>query len=83
MVTINSWNLLDVKKTHALHLTIALQAALVCSNQACRSLIPRVTDVLTSVTSFIGYIYPLIDAAILTAIYNLCIPLHILLCQIS
>ena len=80
MVKIKWWNLLDVNKTHAMHLTIALQAAPVCSNQACRSLIPRVTDGLTSVTSVIGYIYPLIEATILTAVSHLCMPLHIFRC---
>ena len=41
------------------------------------------SDVLISVTSVIGYIFPLKGAAILTAAYDLLITLCIFLCQIS
>ena len=47
------------------------------------SLIPRVHDVLTSVTSVIGYIHPLVEATILTAVYDVHSTLCIFLCQIS
>ena len=42
-------------------------------------------DVLTSVMSDINYIYPLVEAAILTTMYDLCIALciFVLVCQIS
>ena len=40
-------------------------------------------DILTSVMSVIGYIHTLVEAAILTAVYDLCIVLQIFLYQIS
>ena len=36
----------------------------------------------TAVMSVIGYIHPLVDAASLTAVFDLCITLHIFLCQL-